>query len=116
MRKTFDPDLQEMQIISSSFKEFLNSQSPKSNQSLVLKDYDVSFKQLSESDRIQDSNLFSALLNTVEIFIFYFPSTPIIPNFENKYSTHIPIPSIHEKTTRFVKILGSEHPLSKLSY
>lgn len=113
MRKTIDPDLQEMQIISSSFKEFLDSQSPKSNQSLVLKDYDVSFKQLSESDRIQDSNLFSALLNTVEIFIFYFPSTPIIPNFENKYSTHIPIPSIHEKTTRFVKILGSEHPLLK---
>jgi len=113
LRKMIDPNLQEMQIISGSFKAFLNSPSTQPNQSFILRDYDVAFKLLSENDRIEDSNLFTALLDTNQIFIFYFPATPIIPELENKYSTHIPIPGLNEKIARFVKILGKDHPLLK---
>jgi hypothetical protein len=113
MRKTIDPNLQEIQIITGSFKAFLETKSPETNQSIILKDYDVAFKLLSENDRIEDSHLFSSLMDASEIFVFYFPASPIIPQFKNTYAAHIPIPGIQEKTARFVSILGSNHPLLK---
>ena len=111
IRKTIRADLPEMISISGSFHEFFKAQNFLVMQSFVLKDYDTTFKLLSENHRNIDITLISDLLDSPELFVFYFPSTPFLLHLENKYSLQIPIPNLEEKKFRFIKSLGFEHPL-----